>query len=164
MLIALIRKEILALLRDPHALAALFLMPAAFIVVMSLALANLYAPPLATLPWAADAAEHSPAARRLLDTWRARHGPAAATPADVDDALRHGRIAYLLRIEPGFAAALAELDPPAAPVIGLQAESGLDPGLFRALQAELAAATGELRAAMLRDEDPEIDDDEDEED
>ncbi|MBL8452368.1 MAG: ABC transporter permease, partial [Zoogloea sp.] len=45
MLLALIRKELLALLRDPHALAALFLMPAAFIVIMSLALQNLYAPP-----------------------------------------------------------------------------------------------------------------------
>jgi hypothetical protein len=44
MLLALIRKELLALVRDPHALAALFLMPAAFIVIMSLALQNLYAP------------------------------------------------------------------------------------------------------------------------
>lgn len=149
MLAALIRKELLALVRDPHALAALFLMPAAFIVVMSLALANLYTPPLATLGYAVDAADGGPAARRLQSAWRSSHGPAQALPADPDEALRRGRIAYLLRIEPGFSAALAELDPPAAPVVRLRAEAGLDPGLFRALQAELAAAIGELRGAVL---------------
>ena len=38
MLGAFIRKELLALRRDPHALAVLFVMPTAFILVMSLAL------------------------------------------------------------------------------------------------------------------------------
>ena len=38
MLLALIRKELLALSRDLHGLAALFLMPVMFIIVMSLAL------------------------------------------------------------------------------------------------------------------------------
>ena len=70
MLRALIRKELLALLRDPHALAALFLMPAAFIVIMSLALQNLYAPPLQQLPYAIDSATDSPAARRISATVR----------------------------------------------------------------------------------------------
>jgi membrane-associated protein len=43
------KKELIALGRDVHGLAALFLMPLLFIVVMSLALKDVYAPPLRTL-------------------------------------------------------------------------------------------------------------------
>ena len=45
MLLALIKKEMLALLRDVHGLAALLLMPVLFIVIMSLALKDVYNPP-----------------------------------------------------------------------------------------------------------------------
>ena len=38
MLLALIRKELLALVRDMHGLAALFVMPMVYIVLMSLTL------------------------------------------------------------------------------------------------------------------------------
>lgn len=150
MLAALIRKEILALVRDPHALAALFVMPAAFIVVMSLALANLYAPALDRLAYAVDAGEQTPAARRLVADWARSHGAAQPLPVDAAEALRSGRLAYLLRLEAGLADALAKLTPPAAPVVRLRAEPGLDAGAFRALQAELAATTGELRAALIQ--------------
>ncbi|MBL8460862.1 MAG: ABC transporter permease, partial [Zoogloea sp.] len=153
MLLALIRKELLALLRDPHALAALFLMPAAFIVIMSLALQNLYAPPLRQLPYAIDSATDSPAARRISATWAKAHGtarPLPAAPGAVDEALRQGRLAYVLTLDAGLADALSDLDPPRAPVVHLRVEPGLDQGAFRTLQAELASAVGELRAALLQ--------------
>jgi hypothetical protein len=50
MLLALIKKELLALVRDMHGLAVLFLMPMVFIVLMSLTLKDIYRPPLAELP------------------------------------------------------------------------------------------------------------------
>ena len=49
MLLALIKKELLALARDMHGLAALFLMPMIFIVLMSLTLKDIYRPPMAEL-------------------------------------------------------------------------------------------------------------------
>ena len=153
MLRALIRKELLALLRDPHALAALFLMPAAFIVIMSLALQNLYAPPLRQLPYAIDSATDSPAARRISAIWAKAHGaarPLPASPGAVDEALRQGRLAYVLSLDAGLADALADLEPPRAPVVHLRVEPGLDQRAFRTLQAELASAVGELRAALLQ--------------
>ena len=45
MLYALVKKELLALSRDVHGLAALFVMPVLFIVIMSLALQDVYSPP-----------------------------------------------------------------------------------------------------------------------
>ena len=55
MLGALIKKELLALTRDVHGMAALFLMPVMFIVIMSLALKDVYDPPLRTLRHATPA-------------------------------------------------------------------------------------------------------------
>ena len=54
MLLALIRKELLALVRDMHGLAALFVMPMVFIVLMSLTLKDISRPPLAELTYAID--------------------------------------------------------------------------------------------------------------
>ena len=45
MLLALIKKELLALVRDMHGLAVLFVMPMVFIVLMSLTLKDIYRPP-----------------------------------------------------------------------------------------------------------------------
>ena len=48
LLFALMKKELLALFRDVHGLAALLLMPVLFIVIMSLALKDVYNPPTKT--------------------------------------------------------------------------------------------------------------------
>jgi ABC-2 type transport system permease protein len=149
MLAALMRKELLALRRDPHALGALFVMPAVFIVVMSLALANLYSPPLDTLPYAFDARESSGAAQRLMRDWTHSHGDAQPLPDDVDEALRRGALAYVIELEAGFGAALASPRPASRPVLRLRAEPGLDRGVFRTLHAQLAGSLGELRADAL---------------
>ena len=52
LLFALMKKELLALFRDVHGLAALLLMPVLFIVIMSLALKDVYNPPTKTLSYA----------------------------------------------------------------------------------------------------------------
>jgi ABC-2 type transport system permease protein len=150
MLAALIRKEFLALLRDPQALGALFLMPAAFLIIMSLALENMYAPPLKTLAYAVEAGEQTPLARRLLATWQNTHGTPRPLAADWPEALHQGRLAYVLRIEPGLAEALAALEEPAAPLLQLHADPGLDQNALRLLQAELAGTLGELRGMALQ--------------
>ena len=149
MLFALVRKECLALMRDPHALAALFLMPAVFIVVMSLALENLYTPPPDRFAYAVVDRDGSAMAKRLTADWAQRHGAPRALPESVDEALRRGRLAYVIDLAPGMAQALASPAPADTPVVRLRVEPGMDGGSFRSLQAEVAWKVGELRARAL---------------
>lgn len=149
MLMALLRKEMLALIRDPHALAALFIMPAVFIVIMSLALKNMYAPPVNQLDYGVDVREHTPLAQRFVQNWETTHGAARPLDTDWQAALSRGEMAYVLVLESGFSAALVEPQPPSHAVVRLLTEPGLGQGTLRTLQAETAGLVGELRAAAL---------------
>ncbi|MGY4830262.1 ABC transporter permease [Sphaerotilaceae bacterium SBD11-9] len=149
MLAALIRKELLALLRDPHGLAALFVMPVAFIVIMSLALKDYYSPPQRSLHYAVQAEDDGPLTRALARQWAQRHGPADTLPADWQQQLREGRLKYVLVLQKGLSDELEQPSLPTAPLIRLLAEPGLDGNLFNTLQAELAGAAGELKARAV---------------
>ena len=149
MMLALLRKEMLALMRDPHALAALFIMPAIFIVVMSLALKNVYAPPMDTLAYSIDVREPSVAATRFVEHWQKTHGPARKLDADWQALLQRGQLAYVLILEKDLIPTLASPQAPAHPVLRLITEPGLTQSALRALQAETAAAVSEMRATML---------------
>jgi ABC-2 type transport system permease protein len=132
MLAGLIKKELLALSRDVHGLAALFLMPLLFIVVMSLALKDVY--------------DAGPAAQDLLRLWREGHGDAQPLPADWQAQLRNGRLKYVIVLEAGLSDELALLSNPREPFIRLLAEPGIDGNLFNALRAEAQAIAGQLKA------------------
>ncbi|WP_140632914.1 ABC transporter permease [Methylibium rhizosphaerae] len=145
MLAALIKKELLALTRDVHGMAALFLMPVMFIVIMSLALKDVYNPPLRTLRHAVDARDAGAPAKDLLAAWTRGHGAAAELPPDWQAQLRDGRLKYVISIEAGASEDLAEPTLPTRPRIHLLTEPALDANLFNALQAELIAAVGEMK-------------------
>jgi ABC-2 type transport system permease protein len=150
MLRALMKKELLALLRDIHGLGALFLMPLVFIVIMSLALKDVYNPPVRQYAYAVVMNDNGPAARELADRWAARRGK----PQDFkfwQGGLADARLRYVLIIEKGFSQALSLPRAPDDIKVRLIAEPGLDPGLFRSTGAELAALVGELRANALLD-------------
>lgn len=146
MLVALIRKELLALRRDPHGLAALFLLPVAFIVIMSLALKDYYGPPQRSLRYAVQALDTGPLSRALVQAWATRHGAAEPLPADWREQLRSGRLKYVLVLEPGLSAELEDASLPTQAYLRLVAEPGLDGNLYNSLQAELAGSAGELKA------------------
>ena len=149
MLLALIKKEFLALMRDVHGLAALFAMPLMFIIVMSLALKDAYNPPLRTLSYALVNADTGTASAQLVELWRQRHGSALVMPADWQDALRKAELRYVLRLDEGLSAELAE---PALPVkarIHFIAEPGMDASLYNTLRAELGELAGELKARLI---------------
>ena len=146
MLTGLMKKELLALCRDVHGLAALFLMPVLFIVVMSLALKDVYDPPLRTLRYAVDARDTGPAAQDLLRLWRQGHGEPQALPADWQVQLRAGTLKYVIVLEAGLSKELAQLSNPREPFIRLLAEPGIDGNLFNALRAEAQAIAGQLKA------------------
>lgn len=146
MLLALIRKEVLALLRDPHGLAALFALPVAFIVIMSLALKDYYSPPQRGLRYAVQAQDDGALARGFARAWERRHGAPEPLPADWQQQLREGRLKYVLLLLPGLSAELEDASLPTTPHIRLLAEPGLDGNLFNTLHAEAAGTAGELKA------------------
>lgn len=147
MMLALLRKEMLALSRDPHALAALFIMPAIFIVVMSLALKNVYTPPMDRFDYGIDVREPSVAATRFVEHWEKTHGPARKLDADWKLALNRGDLTYVLVLEKDLMNALVSQQAPQNPVVRLVTEPGLAQSALRSLQAELAGAVSEMRAA-----------------
>lgn len=146
MLAALIKKELLALVRDVHGLAALFVMPVIFIIIMSLALKDYYSPPQRSLRYAVDAQDTGALAKSLTTAWQRQHGAPEALPADWQQQLRDGRLKYVLVLQPGLSDELALPSLPTTARIQLLAEPGLDGNLFNTLRAELAGNAGELKA------------------
>ncbi len=146
MLAALIKKELLALVRDVHGLAALFVMPVIFIIIMSLALKDYYSPPQRSLRYAIDAQDTGALAKSLATTWQRNHGAPEALPTDWQQQLRDGQLKYVLVLQPGLSDELALPSLPTTARIQLLAEPGLDGNLFNTLQAELAGNAGELKA------------------
>ena len=146
MLGALVRKELLALTRDVHGLAALFVMPVMFIVIMSLALKDVYSPPQRSLAYAVDARDTGELARSLRRDWQRQHGAAQPLPEDWQARLRAGQLKYVLVLQAGLSDELAQPTLPTRARIRLLAEPGIDGNLFASLRAELGATAGELKA------------------
>jgi ABC-2 type transport system permease protein len=148
MLLALIKKELLALVRDMHGLAALFLMPMVFIVLMSLTLKDIYRPPLAELAYAIDMRDTATPARWLQQLWQRNHGAPQPLDADWQARLRNGSLKYVIVLEPGLSDELESAALSTQSRIQLLTEPGIDANLFNALRAELVGASGELKARL----------------
>ncbi len=148
MLLALIRKELLALVRDVHGLAVLFAMPAVFIVVMSLSLKEYYSPPLTTLRYAMELQDRGAPAQLVRAAWLRTHGDPQPLPADWREALRSGRLKYVVLLQPGLSDALEAEALPRNAHMQLLAEPGIDGHLLNALRAELVGAAGEVKGRL----------------
>ena len=146
MLAGLIKKELLALARDVHGLAALFVMPMMFMIIMSLALKDLYSIPQRALHYAVDAQDRGTLTQSFVHAWGRDHGAPQPLRADWQQALRAGRIDYVLVLQAGLS---QELNLPSLPTrahIRLLVEPGADANLFNSLRAEVSGAAGELKA------------------
>jgi ABC-2 type transport system permease protein len=148
MLLALIKKELLALVRDMHGLAALFLMPMVFIVLMSLTLKDIYRPPLAELSYAIDMRDTATPAQWLKQLWQRNHGAPQPLGNDWQARLRNGSLKYVIVMEPGLSQELESAALSTRAYIHLLTEPGIDANLFNALRAELIGASGELKARL----------------
>ena len=151
MFFALAKKELLALSRDLHGLAALFLMPMVFIVVMSMALKDVYSPSVQALRYAVVNLDHSRQAERLIKDWSAEHGaPVALESQDWLAAVRAGRLKYVVQVDAGFAKALdSEQEGEHAQKVHFLAEPGLDQGLFESTRASLVIHVAQLRTESM---------------
>ncbi|HEX5127053.1 MAG TPA: ABC transporter permease [Rhodocyclaceae bacterium] len=149
MLFALVKKELLVLSRDMHGVATLFMMPLLFVIIMSLALKDVYNPPLKTIAYAIEQYDRGDAAQEFMKRWIEQRGQPQVLPADWRTSLRNSELKYVIVIEPGFSEALSLPRAPQNVKIRLIAEPGTDTGLFGSTAAQLAALTGELRANAL---------------
>ncbi len=149
MLLALIRKELLALSRDLHGLAALFVLPIIFIIVMSMALKDVYAPHVDNLAWSSLDQDQGALSKSLLARWEKDNGKPVALPSDWQQALRDGRLKYLIKIESGASADLARSAKPEHQRIVLLTDPGIDFGVFASLRAQIEASTTALRVESM---------------
>lgn len=158
-LLALWRKETLALLRDRHGLAALFIMPAIFILVMSLALRDAFVPGVpADLGYAVvdlDDTPTSAAFEARLGTVDILHE--FGRLADEDLARREiaaGRIAFVIVLPTGFGAALdaaARTDAPPAPTLRLLADPTVPLAVRNGFRQQVEAELSRQQLASVLD-------------
>jgi len=154
-LLALWKKEWLALARDVHGLAVLFLMPAAFIVIMSLALSDAFKGDSGrSTDFAVLGSEDAVLAERLAQSLAG--GGFRATPAPADegtarDSVRRGSRGLVLVVPPGFGRTLETVPDPKvqAPALVLLADPTLPPTQLVAFQQRVLGATLGARMSAL---------------
>ncbi len=150
MFLALVKKELLALTRDLHGLGALFVLPMVFIIVMSMALKDVYTPSLKKLSYAVVNQDGGKHAQRLLELWVAERGAAVETPQDWQSEVRTGRLKYVLLIEPGFTQAVNDaFNGKRSEKVSLISEPGLDNSVFETNRAHLLALVSQLRVEAI---------------
>ncbi|MDR2688381.1 MAG: ABC transporter permease [Azoarcus sp.] len=115
-LAALWKKELLTLIRDRHGLAALFLMPAIFILVMSLALADAFTGRQnSTLAYAVLDLDGGPAAQALGERLAAvdllGEAGSLADEAEARRRVEAGDIAFVVVIPPDFSQRIIQSPP-----------------------------------------------------
>ena len=154
-LLALWKKEWLALARDVHGLAVLFLMPAAFIVIMSLALSDAFKGDSGrSTDFAVLGGGDAVLAERLAQSLAG--GGFRATPAPADEgaareSVRRGSRGLVLVVPPGFGQTLSSVPDPKvqAPALVLLADPTLPPTQLVAFQQRVLGATLGARMSAL---------------
>lgn len=151
-LLAVIKKELRAMSRDVHGLLVLFAMPAAFILIMSMALRDTFKLSVVEKVrwqyWDEDRSEASAAFLKHLPTPDA--GVAVRERTDLDHALASDKIQMGLVIGKGFANALTEAEKQPA-IVTVWAEPGTPPALIGAFRAEVARALSLERITAVVD-------------
>ena len=141
-LLAFWEKEWLALSRDVHGLAVLFLMPAAFIVVMSLALSDVFKEDTARRTGFAVLVPGSPKVAEQIAEHLAGQGwlaaPAPADEAKARDSVRRGDLGVVLVISGDF---------PASAKLTVLADPALSPTQLVAFQQRVTALALDVKRA-----------------
>jgi ABC-2 type transport system permease protein len=144
--IALIRKELALLMRDWHALLLLFVMPAIFILVMSLVLQNAYALHQgASVRYYLVDEDHGPASTALVEKLAPAaeftRVPSAAPAATLEEQVKSDHAQFLVRIPQGFGQAMSGGHPLAVQML---AGPGVEPSVYKLFEAELHGALARI--------------------
>lgn len=149
MFLSLIKKELLALSRDIHGLGALFFLPVVFIIVMSMALKDVYSPEAKDVVYAIVQQDKGEAAQKLVDSWTKDHKGLVTTPDNWLEQVRAGKLKYVLKIDSGFSSSMNTQDKSSKPKVHLLTDPGLDNALFQAYRAKLTVLVGQLQMQAL---------------
>lgn len=149
MLLALMKKELLALSRDIHGMGALFIMPMVFIIVMSMALKDVYTPATKSLAYAVVNQDQGKTADKLIERWAQEAGVAQPLPDKWQDEVRAGRLKYVLLVDAGFSKVMDDLGSPGEAKARLLTEPGLDNSVFATNRMRLLAIATQLRVEGL---------------
>ena len=149
MLLALMKKELLALSRDIHGMGALFIMPMVFIIVMSMALKDVYTPATKSLAYAVANQDQGKTADKLIERWAVEAGAAQPLPEQWQDEVRAGRLKYVLVVEAGFSKVMDDLASQGNAKARLLTEPGLDNSVFATNCMHLLAIAAKLRVEGL---------------
>lgn len=158
MLKAMLLKEIILLSRDKQALAALFIMPAIFILIMSLALKDTFSPERVLLTYALVDQDNSAPSRMIRETLQhskvMAERPVTITSAAQQEELLNGSYHFILTINEGLARSLTSRQelPPGSALLQVAAAADLKAEMLTLLQAELAKALLQLRLQLMQTE------------
>lgn len=153
-LAATIVKELRLLLRDLHGLAMLFILPLAFILIMSLALQDLFASRGGHL---ADVLlidrDGTPKSRMLQDILAKNEAfgiKRQPPPADLKQALKAGRYAFAIEVRQGYGKSLeGQPDPKAPTLLAVTVAPDTDKRTEKLMLAALGEAAGLQRTEQL---------------
>lgn len=143
---ALMKKEWLLLLRDWHALLLLFAMPAAFILVMSLAMQHGFSVQrTVSIHYFLLDQDHSAASAALVKQLASAQGfqalPADAPPAQLLARVHRDQVQFLVEIPRGFDDAMQSADPVA---VRMRAGPGVEPAVYRLFEMSLRSALSQV--------------------
>lgn len=143
---ALIRKELALLMRDWHALLLLFVMPAVFILVMSLVLQNAYALHQgASVRYYLVDEDPGPVStalvERLATAAEFTRVPSDASPSALETQVKGDHAQFLVRIPKGFGQAMSGAHPLAVQML---AGPGVEPSVYKLFEAELRGALARI--------------------
>ncbi len=150
MLWSLIQKEWRALRRDWHGVLVLFVMPSAFILIMSLALRDTFQTQLPEqIRWHFVDHDRSEASRQLLQQIaNYEHAITVADTADIAAKMRSGEIILLVEVRQGFAEALHKGEQHEAKVLVLS-RAGTPLPISAGFQANVQRAFALVQAQNL---------------
>ncbi len=158
MLKAMLLKEIILLSRDKQALAALFIMPAIFILIMSLALKDTFNPERVLLTYALIDQDNSAPSRMIREALQhskvMAERPVTITSAAQQEELLNGSYHFILTINEGLARSLTNRQelPPGSALLQVAAAADLQAEMLTLLQAELARAVLQVRLQLMQTE------------
>ena len=152
---AMLIKEFILVLRDKHALAALFIMPAVFILIMSMALKDTFNSERALLSYAIVDQDNTGASAKVSALL-------AGNATMIEDKIMitsererqqalNGRLHFVLTIPAGFAATVAK-HPEGEPLLQLDAATDVKQEMLILFKAKLAMVVMQLRLDTMRDE------------
>lgn len=153
MLLALVAKELRVLTRDRHGLAVLFVMPAVFILIMSLALRDAMDPDRATVDylWLDEDGDYfARQLRSALEDQRAlARLPDPKDEAELVARVRDGRAPFAVHIRPGLQQRIAETGPTRSPLVTMYLSPTAPPFARMLFVTHVRAALAQARIEFL---------------